>query len=170
MALGNDYREQNCFLARALEVVGERWTLMILRDCCYGVRHFSDLLAHLDISRAVLAERLDTLVDNGLLTRSRTGRQVEYQLTVAGKALWPTIFGLMSWGQKYLPADHPPRRFRHVTCAADLDDSGRCPDCGRVPEVADVETRPAVRRRAIDRDDPVAKALREPHRMLTPVP
>src|SRR6266511_3542177 len=67
--LGKDYTDQDCALARALEVVGERWTLLILRDAFYGVRRFSDFAAHLDIPRAVLAERLRGLVDDGLLAR-----------------------------------------------------------------------------------------------------
>jgi DNA-binding HxlR family transcriptional regulator len=76
MPLGSDYEGQDCALARALEVVGERWTLLVLRDCLFGVRRFSDLLAHLDISRAVLAARLADLVDAGLLERHeyRPGR------------------------------------------------------------------------------------------------
>ena len=65
MALGVDYARQDCWLARALEVVGERWTLLVLRDCFFGVRRFSDFAAHLDISRAVLSQRLAALVDDG---------------------------------------------------------------------------------------------------------
>ena len=94
MALGTGYEQQACYLARALEVVGERWTLLILRDCFYGVRRFSDLLAHLDISRAVLSDRLDTLVDAGVLVRVLNGGHPEYVLTEAGEALWPAIFAL----------------------------------------------------------------------------
>ena len=63
MPLGTDYARQDCSLARSLEVVGERWTLLILRDCFFGVRRFSDFQAHLDISQAVLTARLDALVD-----------------------------------------------------------------------------------------------------------
>ena len=73
MPLGTDYARQDCSLARSLEVVGERWTLLILRDCFFGVRRFSDFQAHLDISRAVLSARLDALVADGLLTRTGTG-------------------------------------------------------------------------------------------------
>ena len=65
MPLGTDYARQDCSLARSLEVVGERWTLLILRDCFLGVRRFSDFQAHLDISRAVLSARLDALVADG---------------------------------------------------------------------------------------------------------
>ena len=74
MALGVDYARQDCSLARALEVVGERWTLLILRDCFLGVRRFSDFDAHLDISKAVLTQRLAALVEAGLLDPHRGRR------------------------------------------------------------------------------------------------
>ncbi|MPZ85801.1 MAG: transcriptional regulator, partial [Actinophytocola sp.] len=70
MALGRDYEGQNCSLARALEVVGERWTILVLRDLFFGVRRFTDLQAHLDIPRAVLTDRLTRLVDAGVVTRT----------------------------------------------------------------------------------------------------
>ena len=74
MPLGSDYAGQSCSLARCLEIVGERWTLLIVRDLFFGVRRFSDLQRHLDIPRAVLSARLATLVDAGLVERrARTG-------------------------------------------------------------------------------------------------
>jgi DNA-binding HxlR family transcriptional regulator len=84
MALGTGYQDQDCAIARALEVVGERWTILILRDCFLGVRRFSDLQAHLDISKAVLTERLNSLVESGLLERTGSGHP-EYLLTEAGR-------------------------------------------------------------------------------------
>ncbi|WP_019203858.1 helix-turn-helix domain-containing protein [Tsukamurella sp. 1534] len=170
MALGTGYDAQGCFLARALEVVGERWTLLILRDCFYGVRHFSDLLAHLDVSRGVLTDRLDTLVDAGVLERHPAGRSVEYLLTEAGEDLWPTVFSLSRWGERHLTADHPGRIFGHAVCGTDIEDSGLCPRCGTVPTVRELDVRPAPGRNARRREDPVAIALRTRHRMLDPLP
>ncbi|AJE80460.1 HxlR family transcriptional regulator [Streptomyces albus] len=170
MGLGTGYEQQECFLARSLEVVGERWTLLILRDCFYGVRHFGDLLAHLDISRGVLTDRLDTLVTASVLERRPAGRGVEYLLTDAGRALWPIIHGLSKWGETYLAGDHPPRVFSHAQCGSDTDAAGRCPTCGLIPDVADLVVRPADGHHAARRDDPVAQSLRNPHRMLTPLP
>lgn len=170
MGLGTGYEKQGCYLARALEVVGERWTLLILRDCFYGVRHFSDLLAHLDISRGVLAERLDSLVAAGVLERRPQGRGVEYLLTEPGRELWPIIHDLSKWGERHLPGDHPTRVFSHVACGSDLDATGRCPRCDTVPDVADLMVRPSAGMNAARRDDPVARSLRSPHRMLTPIP
>lgn len=170
MGLGTGYEAQGCYLARALEVVGERWTLLILRDLFFGVRHFSDLLAHLDVSRAVLTDRLDTLVAAGVLVRRREGRTVEYELTAAGEDLWPTVFSLTRWGERHLDADFPGRVFAHATCGTDIEASGLCPRCGTVPTVRDLETRPGAGPNPRRRDDPVAVALRGRHRMLTPVP
>ena len=69
MPLGTDYDRQTCSLARTLEVVGERWTLLIVRDLFMGIQRFSDLVAHLDIPRAILSSRLTALTDAGLVER-----------------------------------------------------------------------------------------------------
>ena len=169
MALGTGYAQQGCYLARALEVVGERWTLLILRDCFYGVRRFSDLRAHLDISRAVLSDRLDTLVDAGVLARAASGGHPEYVLTEAGEGLWPTVFALSKWGEHYTTGDHPARIFSHAQCGTDLDDLGQCPICALVPGPHDLVVRPGPGRNAAQRHDPIARALVQPHRMLTPI-
>lgn len=71
MALGKNYDGQDCSLAKALEVIGERWTLLVVRDAMYGVRRFGDFQVHLDIPRAVLSQRLATLVAAGVLGRRR---------------------------------------------------------------------------------------------------
>jgi DNA-binding HxlR family transcriptional regulator len=170
MALGTRYDQQSCFLARALEVVGERWTLLILRDCFYGVRRFSDFLVHLDISRAVLCERLDGLVEAGVLVRRREGGHAEYLLTEAGLALWPTVFSLAKWGERYTQGEHPGRIFTHSECGSEIDDLGRCPACGVTPAPYDLVVRPGEGRSPERRSDRVADALSRPHRMLTPVP
>ena len=72
--LGKDYEGQDCSIARSLEVVGERWTLLIVRDAFYGVRRFNDFQAHLDIPKAVLSDRLSGLVEEGMLERRPTPR------------------------------------------------------------------------------------------------
>src|SRR6185312_1980526 len=99
MTLPSTYSERNCSLARALEVVGERWTLLIVRDVFYGVRRFGDFATQLKIPRAVLTSRLKALVQEGVLTRDDAGAGgVEYRLTDKGIALWPIVRSLMSWG------------------------------------------------------------------------
>jgi DNA-binding HxlR family transcriptional regulator len=169
MGLGTGYAQQTCNIARALEVLGERWTMLILRDCFYGVRRFSDLLAHLDISRAVLTDRLATLVDAGLLERHAESGHPTYELTEAGIATWPALFALARWGERFTPQDQTSgRTFVHAGCDAELDDRGRCPSCGGTPEPHDVVTRPGPGGGGA-RSDAVSLALREPRRLLTPL-
>src|SRR5881409_104343 len=95
--LGKDYEGQDCSLARALEVVGERWTLLIVRDAFFGVRRFGDFAAQLGIPRAVLTSRLKALVREGVLVRENA----EYRLTDKGVALWPVVRALMGWGDAF---------------------------------------------------------------------
>jgi DNA-binding HxlR family transcriptional regulator len=169
MALGTGYAQQNCSIARALEIVGERWTMLVLRDCFYGVRRFSDLLAHLDISRAVLTDRLATLVQGGLLERRTVGGHPEYLLTDAGIAFWPTLFSLWRWGERFAPGARGGRTFRLVDCGGELDDLGRCGACGTAPAVADLMVVVIDDAASRGRTDPVSRALRVPHRLLTPL-
>jgi DNA-binding HxlR family transcriptional regulator len=170
MPLGKDYAAQDCSLARALEDVGERWTLLVLRDCFFGVRRFTDLQAHLDISRAVLSARLADLVGAGLLDRREPAPgRVEYELTEQGLALWPALFALLKWGERYHTAAGSGRVFSHLDCGGELDETGTCPRCGTRPAPGELEVRPgptSVSRR----DDPVSRSLRQPHRLLTAAP
>jgi DNA-binding HxlR family transcriptional regulator len=167
--LGKDYQRQECSLARALEVIGERWTLLIVRDAFYGVRRFSDFQVHLDVPKAVLSDRLSGLVEDGILERKpdpdRPGRQI-YELTAAGRDLWPVLYSVLVWGDRHRFPNS--RDFRHAVCATRIDERGACPKCGLTPGPEDLEM--VTRRgRGRLRDDPVAVALREPHRLLEPV-
>lgn len=104
MTLPSTYTDGNCPLARTLEVVGERWTLMIIRDAFYGVRRFGDFATQLGIPRAVLTNRLKSLTQEGVLTREDDGAGVvEYRLTDKGLALWPAVRALMNWGRPSTP-------------------------------------------------------------------
>jgi DNA-binding HxlR family transcriptional regulator len=167
--LGKDYADQDCALARALEVVGERWTLLILRDAFYGVRRFSDFQAHLDIPRAVLSERLGALVDEGVLERVRDpehGGRYLYQLTPAGEELWPALHALMSWGGRHRQQNS--RVFVHAACQTVLGDDGACPHCGRTPGPDELIIK-LRKGRTSRRSDPVTVALRAPHHLLEPL-
>jgi DNA-binding HxlR family transcriptional regulator len=167
--LGNDYEGQDCSLARALGVVGERWTLLIVRDAFYGVRRFNDFQAHLDIPRAVLADRLNGLLDDGVLERcsdpERPGRHV-YELTRMGRELWPVLYALLVWGDRN--RHRSSRTYKHADCGTVLDDRGHCAHCDRTPGPEDIVTEPR-RGRGKLRHDPVAIALRSPHRLLEPL-
>ncbi len=95
----------NCALAQALEVVGERWTLMILRDAFFGARRFSQFQKHLGISKNILSTRLNRLVEDGIMTRhpAPDGAHQEYLLTERGMDLQPVMLALMHWGEKHKP-------------------------------------------------------------------
>jgi DNA-binding HxlR family transcriptional regulator len=167
MPLRRDYATQACSLARSLEVVGERWTLLILRDLFMGVHRFSDLHAHLDIPRAVLSARLGALVEEGIVER---GDRAELRLTAAGRELWPILHGLIVWGDRHRPVGGGPRRlFVHARCGTPLEAAGECPACGIAPDPAEVETRRGPGVDPARREDRVSRALREPHRLLTPL-
>jgi DNA-binding HxlR family transcriptional regulator len=163
MPLGTDYAGQTCSLARTLEVVGERWTLLIVRDLFFGVRRFTDLQRHLDIPRAVLAARLAALVEQGIVEPD------PYRLTQAGEELWPAVHALMQWGERHASPAGPRRVFTHADCGTDLDGAGRCPSCGFAPRAGALVMRPGPGATAPKRDDAVTLALRGSRRLLEPL-
>ncbi|MEE6263875.1 winged helix-turn-helix transcriptional regulator [Plantactinospora sonchi] len=172
MALGKNYDRQNCSFARALELLGERWTLLLVRDAFYGVRRYADFLAHLDIPRAVLADRLRSLTEAGVLDRRRYSDappRDEYVLTDRGRELWSAFYQLGQWGERHLSSNGPIRLFVHADCDTALDPTGACGGCGRLVAPEEVEIRPGPGEVAVRRDDPVSVALRRPHRLLTPL-
>src|SRR5688572_6784396 len=98
MPLRNGYEDQVCSIAGTLEVVGERWTLLIVRDVLLGVRRFDELAAHLGVARNVLQTRLERLVAHGILERQRYSERperFEYRLTEKGLDLWPVVVSLL---------------------------------------------------------------------------
>ena len=102
MTLPKDYADDRCSMARALEVVGERWTLLIVRDAFFGVRRFGDFAAHLEIPRAVLTSRLAALVEAGVLALVPGAHgHDEYALTGKGRDLWPVVRSLLVWGDEH---------------------------------------------------------------------
>jgi DNA-binding HxlR family transcriptional regulator len=112
--LKRDYDGQNCSVARALELVGERWTLLIIRDAFLGVSRFEQFQESLGIARNVLTDRLCRLVDEGILERVRYSERperYEYLLTQKGRDLNLAITTLRQWGDKYL-SEKPPRLLR----------------------------------------------------------
>ena len=116
-------------------IVGERWTLLVLRDAFYEIaRRFNDFLAHLDMPRAVLSNRLRSLIERGLLVKvpdaGHSGRWL-YELTDEGMALWPALYALRSWGERQ--SGRQPRMFTHDACDTPLDATGRCETCGVLP-------------------------------------
>jgi DNA-binding HxlR family transcriptional regulator len=110
--LNRDYDGQNCSIARALEVVGERWTLLIVRDAFLGVRRFEEFQESLGIARNVLTDRLNWLVDEEILERvPYSERRFVYRLTKKGRDLNIALAGLRQWGDKYI-SEKPPTILR----------------------------------------------------------
>jgi DNA-binding HxlR family transcriptional regulator len=131
--LHRTYEGQDCSIARTLEVVGERWTLLIMRDAFLGVRRFDDIQRDLGIARNVLRDRLARLVEEGLLERrpyqERPPRS-EYRLTEAGLDLWPSIVALLQWGNRHLPPKPQAVRIAHKSCGEVATFSLTCDCCG----------------------------------------
>jgi DNA-binding HxlR family transcriptional regulator len=170
VALPNDYAGQACSLARSLEIIGERWTLLIVRDAFWGVRRFADFIDHLGIPRAVLTSRLKALTAAGVLTRVPGEHHLEYELTDKGTALWPVVLSLMSWGDDFCAPRGPRRLFRHAADGGQVDPSGRCDACGQPVSAADtiIAPGPGLEPPA-DGDSWVTTALTRPHRLLQPL-
>ena len=109
-----DYDSSVCSVARTVEVLGDRWTLLVLRDIFNGIRRFADLSQHLGVARDVLTKRLAALVGEGLIHRvpyqepgART--RYEYRLTDAGRDLRPVLLALLEWGDRHrADPDGPP--------------------------------------------------------------
>jgi len=171
MALPKDYTGEGCSLARALEVVGERWTLLIVRDAFFGVRRFSDFAAHLDIPRAVLTHRLAALVEADVLAvLPGSHGHDEYGLTGKGLDLWPVVRNLLTWGDEYYSAAGPRRLFRHAVDDGAVAPDGVCAACGALVPVADMTVVPGPGWAARPgKTDVVSAAMSAPHRLLTSV-
>ncbi|MDQ1070292.1 winged helix-turn-helix transcriptional regulator [Streptomyces canus] len=170
MALGKDYATQQCSIASALEIVGERWTLLVVRDALYGVRRYNDFLVHLGIPRAVLAARLQMLTEEGILEKRRyqeSPPRDEYVVTDRAIALWPALRALGRWGREHY-GKTVLRTFQHTECGTEIGSYGECPACARVVPVEEVLMLPGP---GLDPHpaDPVSRALLKPKRLLQPV-
>ncbi|MFI6324561.1 winged helix-turn-helix transcriptional regulator [Nonomuraea sp. NPDC050556] len=146
------FADMYCSLARTMEVVGDWWSPLILRDLYLGFRRFDDLAEDLGISRNLLTARLKALVENGIVDRSPyQDRPVryEYTLTEAGRDLVPTLLALTAWGDRWVaPQEGPPIRVRHTTCGQVAPPTVCCSACGEPLTADDVEMIPGPGGRA----------------------
>jgi DNA-binding HxlR family transcriptional regulator len=147
--LPRTYDGQVCSIARALELVGDRWTMLVIREAFMGTRRFDDFQRNLGCARNVLTDRLGRLVEVGVLRREpyqdRPPR-FEYRLTRQGVELWPAMMSLKTWGDRYLAPDGPPVLVRHRDCGGELDERLLCSRCGAELGPGDVtaETGPGL--------------------------
>ena len=142
----NDLADTRCSVARSVAVIGDRWTLMIVRDSFLGVRRFEDFERRLGISRSIIADRLKRLVEAGVLRREiyqdRPVRH-EYRLTERGLALHPVILAIVHWGDVQFAGEAgPPMLHRHKACGCDFTPITTCSACGEPVTARDVEVRP----------------------------
>jgi DNA-binding HxlR family transcriptional regulator len=149
--LPRTYERENCSIARSLELIGERWTLLVLREAFTGARRFDEFAARLDIARNVLTTRLTLLVDEGVLERRRyqeRPERFEYRLTEKGLELFPVLLTLMKWGDRWYAPDGPPRVVRHRDCGGAIDEHLTCERCGARVSARDVRLEPGPGARA----------------------
>jgi DNA-binding HxlR family transcriptional regulator len=161
------YSQMHCSLARSLEVMGDWWTPLILRDVYLGVRRFDDLAEDLGISRNLLSSRLRSLIDDGLVERRRYHERPprdEFVLSEAGRELAPILMALTAWGDRWVaPAQGPPIRFQHQGCGEFFTPQVACSHCGEPITAAEVTTHPGPGARAVRGTKLLAKRLPPRH-------
>jgi DNA-binding HxlR family transcriptional regulator len=144
--LRHDYPGQACSLAKSLEVIGERWSLLIVRDVMNGNRRFSGIQSSLGIARNVLSARLQRLVDENILERrayQESPPRHEYFLTEKGLDLWPSLLALMHWGDRHSAGpEGAPLIVIHKDCGGTVSDRGICESCGEVLSARDATAVP----------------------------
>lgn len=140
------FAEFHCSLARALDVVGDWWTPLLVRDLYLGVDRFDDLATDLGISRNLLTTRLNGLVDAGIVARetySDRPLRHRYVLTAAGRELVPVFMALTAWGDRWTtPEGGPPAKFRHRSCGHRFTPTVACRACGEAITADDVVVEP----------------------------
>lgn len=144
----NELAGEDCSLARTLAVIGDRWTLLVLRDCFLGIRRFEEFEKSLKIARRVLSERLAQLVAEEILTRvpyQNAPTRHEYRLTEKGLDLYPAILSLVHWGDKhYANRSGPPVIHTHLRCGHDFRSVLSCSECGGTVVAREVRARRAT--------------------------
>jgi DNA-binding HxlR family transcriptional regulator len=133
--------EMHCSVAQCLEVVGEWWSMLLVRDAFLGIRRFDQFQERTGISRNILNQRLNHLVDSGVLEKvlyHEHPPRYEYRLTSKGRDLWPVVNAMRQWGDKYSAPDGPPLRIMHKSCGKVADAVTVCSRCGERITAADV--------------------------------
>jgi len=144
--LGRTYDAEVCSIARALEVVGERWSVLIVRNALFaGSTRFTDFQRSLGIAPNVLKTRLDGFVEAGIMRRQQYSEQpelYEYLLTEKGRDLAPALIALTEWGDRWAAPDGPPILYRHSVCGSHVTHEVACATCGLVHDPAEVQALP----------------------------
>lgn len=142
----HELRSEACSVARTVSVIGDRWTILVLRDCFMRVRRFEDFQSRLGITRHVLADRLRKLVRLGVLQRlayQQKPCRFEYRLTQKGLDLQPVLLAIMRWGDTHMASRHGrPVLLEHVDCGHVFDPIVACSECGEAVNTRNVRLRP----------------------------
>jgi len=139
------FEDMHCSVAQCLEVVGEWWSLLIVRDALLGVRRFDDLQARLGISRNILNQRLTTLVEHDVLEKvpyKDNPPRSEYRLTDKGRDLWHVITAMRQWGDRWAAPAGPPLKMRHTTCGRVVKAAVVCSHCGEPLDLRSITVEP----------------------------
>jgi DNA-binding HxlR family transcriptional regulator len=146
MSPPTDFSAMECSVARTLDVIGDKWSLLILRDAFYGVRRFDDFREDLEIARNVLTDRLNKLVATGVFERRRYEHRpprYEYRLPQKGKALLPVLLAMIAWGDSWAnDSDIPPVTLTHTACGSVTHAVVACDHCGGELTLRDVRVDP----------------------------
>jgi DNA-binding HxlR family transcriptional regulator len=139
------FADQNCSIARALAIVGERWTLLVMRDVLMGRRRFAEIKRSLGVAPNILSDRLQQLVEHGLLERRPLeghAESHEYVATPQGQDVSPILAALLQWGDAYAAPGGPPRVQVHIPCGHDAHPRLLCGYCGEVVARGQMRSRP----------------------------
>ena len=144
--LGKTYDSQVCSIARSLELVGERWSLLILRNALFaGSTRYGEFQRSLGIATNVLQDRLDGFVQAGIMERHPSAQQPElheYVLTEKGRDFAPALIALTQWGDKWAAPDGPPILYRHAACGSPVVVGARCTACGELHDLTGIRAHP----------------------------
>jgi len=141
-----DIDSQTCSMARGLAIFGDRWTLLIIRDCFRRVRRFSDFQKSLGITKHRLSDRLSRLVDEEILSKvpyDASGKRYEYRLTEKGLDLYPILMSVVQWGDKWVAdEDGAPVIYTHKNCGKQTHPRYTCDGCGEAIQARDIAPEP----------------------------
>lgn len=143
----------DCSVAQCLEVVGEWWSMLVIRDAFLGVTRFDDFQRRLGISRNILQQRLSHLVEAGVLAKvpySEHPPRDEYRLTAKGRDLWPVLTAMRQWGDRHAAPSGPPIEVIHKSCGSSTDAVLVCGTCGEPLGPRDVEAVAGPGRRSLE--------------------
>jgi DNA-binding HxlR family transcriptional regulator len=153
------FTDQNCSIAGALAILGERWTLLVMREALLGRRRFVDIARHVGVAPNILSDRLSTLVEHGLLERHRYSEHpesYEYIPTRKGRDVSPVLVTLMQWGDHYAtPPGGPPRVHVHTACGHDTHPQLTCSHCNEIIRATELKVRPGPGATERQREEPL---------------